>query len=155
MIYILGYLQDYCLRGADVPRILFPKGVWGHQKICLVYRITIEFSVQACWNTNGTINCVKIQNYWVFGLCPSSGILETMKHSFSETGSVSVLRWPSSSILETMTHSVSETGSVSVLRWPSSSILETMTHSVSETGSVSVLRWRGKYIYSVGSLRNS
>jgi hypothetical protein len=33
------------------------------------------------------------QNYWVFGLCPSSGILETRKHSISETGSVSVLRW--------------------------------------------------------------
>jgi hypothetical protein len=26
------------------------------------------------------------QNYWVFGLCPSSGILETRKHNVSETG---------------------------------------------------------------------
>jgi hypothetical protein len=33
------------------------------------------------------------QNYWVFGLCPSIGILETRKHNVSETGSVSVLRW--------------------------------------------------------------
>jgi hypothetical protein len=33
------------------------------------------------------------QNYWIFGLCPSSGILETRKHNVSETGSVSVLRW--------------------------------------------------------------
>jgi hypothetical protein len=32
------------------------------------------------------------QNYWVFGLCPSPGILETRKHNVSETGSVSVLR---------------------------------------------------------------
>jgi hypothetical protein len=32
------------------------------------------------------------QNYWVFGLCPSSSILETRKHSVLETGSVSVLR---------------------------------------------------------------
>jgi hypothetical protein len=32
------------------------------------------------------------QNYWVFGLRPSSGILETRKHNVSETGSVSVLR---------------------------------------------------------------
>jgi hypothetical protein len=32
------------------------------------------------------------QNYWGFGLCPSSGILETRKHNVSETGSVSVLR---------------------------------------------------------------
>jgi hypothetical protein len=32
------------------------------------------------------------QNYWVFELCPSSGILETRKHNVSETGTVSVLR---------------------------------------------------------------
>jgi hypothetical protein len=32
------------------------------------------------------------QTYWVFGLCPSSGILETRKHNVSETESVSVLR---------------------------------------------------------------
>jgi hypothetical protein len=33
------------------------------------------------------------ENYWVSGLCPSSGIVETRKHNVSETGSVSVLRW--------------------------------------------------------------
>jgi hypothetical protein len=33
----------------------------------------------------------RIQNYWVFGLCPSSGTLEARKHNVSETGSVSVL----------------------------------------------------------------
>jgi hypothetical protein len=32
------------------------------------------------------------QNYWGFGLCPSSGILEAIKHNISEIGSVSVLR---------------------------------------------------------------
>jgi hypothetical protein len=32
------------------------------------------------------------QNYWVIGLCPSSGILETIKLNISETASVSVLR---------------------------------------------------------------
>jgi hypothetical protein len=32
------------------------------------------------------------QNYWGFGLCPSSGILETRKHNVSETGSVFVVR---------------------------------------------------------------
>jgi hypothetical protein len=32
------------------------------------------------------------QNYWISGLCPSSGILKTKKHNVSETGSVSVLR---------------------------------------------------------------
>jgi hypothetical protein len=31
------------------------------------------------------------QNYWVFGLFPSSGIPKTRKHDVSETGSVSVL----------------------------------------------------------------
>jgi hypothetical protein len=33
------------------------------------------------------------QNYWVFGLFPLPGILETRKHDVSETGSVSVFRW--------------------------------------------------------------
>jgi hypothetical protein len=32
------------------------------------------------------------QNYWIFGLFPSYGILGTRKHDLSETGSVSVLR---------------------------------------------------------------
>jgi hypothetical protein len=32
------------------------------------------------------------QNYWVFGLFPSSGILETRKHDVSETGSDSKRR---------------------------------------------------------------
>jgi hypothetical protein len=32
------------------------------------------------------------QNYWVWGLCPAPGILETRKHKVSVTGSVSVLR---------------------------------------------------------------
>jgi hypothetical protein len=35
---------------------------------------------------------VKTQDYWVLRLCPSSGILKTRKHNFSETGYVSVLR---------------------------------------------------------------
>jgi hypothetical protein len=33
------------------------------------------------------------QNYWVFGLCLLSGILQTRKHNILETESVSVLRW--------------------------------------------------------------
>jgi hypothetical protein len=33
-----------------------------------------------------------IQDYWVFGLCPSSGIQKTEEHNVSETGSVSGLR---------------------------------------------------------------
>jgi hypothetical protein len=41
-------------------------------------------SVKFSWTT---------QNYWDFGLCPSSGILETREHNVSETESVSFLRW--------------------------------------------------------------
>jgi hypothetical protein len=33
------------------------------------------------------------QNYWGFGLCPLSSILETRKYEVSENGSVSILRW--------------------------------------------------------------
>jgi hypothetical protein len=33
-----------------------------------------------------------IKNFWVSGLCISSGILNIRKHNVSETGSVSVLR---------------------------------------------------------------
>jgi hypothetical protein len=39
------------------------------------------------------------QNYWVSGLCPSSGIPETRKHNVSETGAHSVLRWGETPIL--------------------------------------------------------
>jgi hypothetical protein len=38
-------------------------------------------------------NCRSSQNYWFFGLFPSSDILETSKLDISETGSVSVLGW--------------------------------------------------------------
>jgi hypothetical protein len=30
--------------------------------------------------------CHFAQNYWVFGPCPSSGIIETRKHNVPETG---------------------------------------------------------------------
>jgi hypothetical protein len=35
------------------------------------------------------INPLIIQNYWVFGLCPSSGILKTRKHSITPVTEVS------------------------------------------------------------------
>jgi hypothetical protein len=38
-------------------------------------------------------NLIHTQNYWVFGLSPSSGILKNRKHKVLETGSVSVLMW--------------------------------------------------------------
>jgi hypothetical protein len=39
------------------------------------------------------ITFIFTQNYWVFGLFQSSGILVNRKYDVSETGSVSVLRW--------------------------------------------------------------
>jgi hypothetical protein len=32
------------------------------------------------------------QNYWVFGLCPSSGVVKDGEHNVSEAESVSFLR---------------------------------------------------------------
>jgi hypothetical protein len=41
-----------------------------------------------------------IRDYWVFGLCLSSGILKAVKeHNVSETSPVSVLRWETSTLL--------------------------------------------------------
>jgi hypothetical protein len=37
--------------------------------------------------------CINSQNYYVFDLGPSSGILITGEHNVSETGSVPILRW--------------------------------------------------------------
>jgi hypothetical protein len=40
------------------------------------------------------VTTYKTWNYWVFGLCPSSGILKnTREHNISEAGSIFVLRW--------------------------------------------------------------
>jgi hypothetical protein len=40
-----------------------------------------------------TETCNYNENYWVSGFCSSPGILNTIKHNGSETGSVSILRW--------------------------------------------------------------
>jgi hypothetical protein len=39
-----------------------------------------------------SIASITTQNYWAFGLCLSSGILEIRKHNISETWSVSRLQ---------------------------------------------------------------
>jgi hypothetical protein len=65
-----------------------------------------------------------IQNYWVFGLCPSSSILETRKHNVSETGSrLALSKEPkrvgiSTPHLRTETDPVSETFCFLVSRIP-------------------------------------
>jgi hypothetical protein len=45
------------------------------------------------WSVNESPEDSSHSELLVFGLCPSSSILETRKHSVSETGSVSILRW--------------------------------------------------------------
>jgi hypothetical protein len=52
-----------------------------------LWRGVVGYTLQDVTTHNTT------QNYWDFGHCPSSGVPETRKHSVSETGSVSVLRW--------------------------------------------------------------
>jgi hypothetical protein len=63
----------------------------------------IEFFITTAERTSNNIDFIKIhygrfsvklveRNYWIFGLCPSSGILDAREHDVSETGSVSVLR---------------------------------------------------------------
>jgi hypothetical protein len=46
--------------------------------------VELNDSVDGVYNT---------QNYWVSGLCSSSGILNTRKHNVLESRLVSVLRW--------------------------------------------------------------
>jgi hypothetical protein len=57
-----------------------------------------------------------VQNKWVSGLCPSTGILNTRKHNVSETGSVSVHRPPP--YPRTESDQVSETLCFIVYRMP-------------------------------------
>jgi hypothetical protein len=52
------------------------------------------------------------QNYWVFGLSPSSGIPGNRKHDVSETGSISVLRYGGES-----TYSVGSLDKANLNRW--------------------------------------
>jgi hypothetical protein len=56
------------------------------------YSVICERSVHTkiIWRVLTMIH--NIQNYWVSGLCPSSGILNTKNHNVSGTGSVSVIR---------------------------------------------------------------
>jgi hypothetical protein len=61
-------------------------------------KFTDTFTSLKSWKLVCTFSYYKKQEekkdiYWVFGLCPSSGILEAGKHDVLETGSVSVLSW--------------------------------------------------------------
>jgi hypothetical protein len=54
-----------------------------------VWFVAEKFKQRRLYNSPQGTTC--IQNYWVYGLCPSSEILNARKH-VSETGSVSILR---------------------------------------------------------------
>jgi hypothetical protein len=54
--------------------------------------ILLQFIVHSLQIVPYKINKSYYWNYWVFGLFPSPGILETRKYGVSETGFVSVLR---------------------------------------------------------------
>jgi hypothetical protein len=59
-----------------------------------IFIISGQFPLEGLW-----LWYTAFHNYWVFGLCSSSGILETRKHNVPETGSVFVLRWGRKHIL--------------------------------------------------------
>jgi hypothetical protein len=60
------------------------------QKYAAMQRSKNLMTVEICSVTRES-NRTYGQNYWVFGLFPSSSILENRKHNISETGSLSVL----------------------------------------------------------------
>jgi hypothetical protein len=67
--------------------------IWVRAKYAVADKVmTFRFSDVEIITNTAPVNVTKIHNYWGFGLCPSSGILESRKHYISETGSVSVLR---------------------------------------------------------------
>jgi hypothetical protein len=70
------------------------------------------------------------QNYWVFGLCPSSGILETRKHNVSESWYVSVLRWRGIGVVHWLRLALSKGPNT---KYVSSPHLRTETDPLSET----------------------
>jgi hypothetical protein len=57
---------------------------------------TLKMPVAVFMKDSGIVRVLTVgivtQNYWVFGLFPSSSSLENRKHDISETGSVSILR---------------------------------------------------------------
>jgi hypothetical protein len=50
-----------------------------------------NFSGLFKYPSQGIRDYVYARKYWVFGLCPSPGILKTREHDVSETGCVPVL----------------------------------------------------------------
>jgi hypothetical protein len=70
-----------------------------------------------------------VQNYWVFGLCPS-GILKTRKHNVSETGSVSLLGWA------VITYAFRCLKSANLNRWTTHVRSQNQSHIVTDSQSV-------------------
>jgi hypothetical protein len=63
------------------------------EEICQSLCVVIKHSELINEQTQRRLICVSVQNFWVIGLCPSSGVLETIKHKVSETGFFPILRW--------------------------------------------------------------
>jgi hypothetical protein len=85
--------EQYCLRPLYVSCMMSPAS--------MIYRLSYkgmnnEDAFTRCSFYKCTTGSNKREpltlNYWVFGLFPSSGIVETRQHDVSETGCVSVLR---------------------------------------------------------------
>jgi hypothetical protein len=78
--------STYSIEWKNDKRILNSKG-FGRRRLWYNWRVHPVFY----WRDRETQRKPQLfsQNYWVFGLSPSSSILENRKHNFSETGSVS------------------------------------------------------------------
>jgi hypothetical protein len=80
----------FCSRKTAYPSIKHGNPHSFRSTIILRAYITLSIPVQFHRRFRGTYY---IKNYWVSGLCPSSGILIIRKHKVSEIGSVSFFRW--------------------------------------------------------------
>jgi hypothetical protein len=91
----LDIIQCMCLTVAVIGQLLkhYNLAIHAVKDIVSPFKVHIFacFVLKFCKNTIRYVNKVTqhIPNYWVFGLCPLSGILKTRKHNVSETGSVS------------------------------------------------------------------
>jgi hypothetical protein len=93
IFYLLGILVHYIFQFNESPKETIRHIQKQHlQKSGCIAMNFLTFA--ALLGLKLLMNWWKSQNYWVFGLFPSSSIPETRKRDVSETGSLSVLMWP-------------------------------------------------------------
>jgi hypothetical protein len=79
--YAVGHLNSEH-RGIHNTRVVvYPKETRSWRKDRFIETV-LHFLLKPCAST---VNKQISQNHWVFGLCPSSGILNTREHNVSET----------------------------------------------------------------------